>query len=99
MNHIMRPTFLVGVLLWTAFFFIGPIPLENIARARAQPAPPGQLCPPGYVSTPIPQGMYSPCPSCDHVCTPPNPVPPAPYIGGNHPYCEQYPCSAGCPCR
>jgi hypothetical protein len=37
MNHIIRPTFLVGVLLWTAFFFIGPSPLENIPQARAQP--------------------------------------------------------------
>jgi hypothetical protein len=37
MNRIITSPFLVGLLLWTAFFFVGPSPLENIPQARAQP--------------------------------------------------------------
>ena len=37
MNPIMTRSFLVGILFWTAFFFIGPSPLENTPQAKAQP--------------------------------------------------------------
>lgn len=37
MSRIITSPFLVGVLLWTALFFIGPSPLQNIPQAKAEP--------------------------------------------------------------
>lgn len=97
MSHLVRPTFLAGVLVCTAFFLIGPSPVQNISPAQAQQClPRGQLCPAGYTSVPIPPGTYSPNPNCDHVCVPPG------YTGGpgapgqNVPLCQQYPNNPAC---
>jgi len=100
MNYFFKPAFLVGVLSWTAFFFIGPSPLGNIPRAWAQQCIPfNQPCPRGYQSVTIPPNTYFGCYSGGHVCVVPQqqayPYPP----GQNVPFCVQYPDAPGCPGR
>jgi len=93
MNHIITPKFLVGVLSWTAFFFIG-LPLENAWAQQCLPF--SQPCPRGYQSVTIPPGTYYGCYNGGHICQPyQQPVYPFP-LGQNVPFCTQYPYGAGC---
>jgi hypothetical protein len=105
MNHIIRPTFLVGVLLWTAFFFIGPSPLQNIPQARAQPL----LCLSTHQRSPI---RYTGVPGAGCLGTAPDysgqhpsaTIPPSQTfrgdrrqrLAGNCPLCCTYPGNSAC---